>query len=128
MQGRPHLDIECWFCPRPITTFPAFWLQAPTCSDQVKNGNEADVDCGESCTTTCANTKKCTTHYDCTSEFCRRGTCQVRLSVYECLRCCMLASQPVCSRYPLICNVWPMVILAPTDFLLCLLTAGLLHR
>ncbi len=40
------------------------------CSDTVKNGSETDVDCGGSCTTKCADTKKCSAPADCESGVC----------------------------------------------------------
>ena len=43
---------------------------APTCNDALKNGTETDVDCGGSCTTKCADTKKCLVSADCASGVC----------------------------------------------------------
>jgi hypothetical protein len=47
----------------------------PTCSDEVKNGSESDVDCGGSCPR-CGNGKTCAGPDDCSSAFCANGTCQ----------------------------------------------------
>ncbi|MFC2175000.1 class III signal peptide-containing protein [archaeon] len=46
----------------------------PTCTDNVKNGDESDVDCGGSCTK-CARTESCTTSSDCLSANCVTKTC-----------------------------------------------------
>lgn len=43
---------------------------ASLCEDGVKNGNEADVDCGGSCDAKCANGRACTVGTDCTSNVC----------------------------------------------------------
>jgi cysteine-rich repeat protein len=48
----------------------------PTCTDNVLNGAEADVDCGGgACTARCGAGKKCTTGSDCTSGTCNAGSC-----------------------------------------------------
>jgi len=39
--------------------------RAPSCTDMIRNGDETDVDCGGSCTTTCAFGKKCAADADC---------------------------------------------------------------
>jgi hypothetical protein len=44
------------------------------CNDNIKDGNETDVDCGGSCGK-CANYKKCKLDSDCSSDFCSSGTC-----------------------------------------------------
>ena len=49
----------------------------PTCSDGIKNGMEADVDCGDMCPTKCANGKSCTKEPDCASHTCVQGVCAV---------------------------------------------------
>ncbi len=41
-----------------------------TCANGIKDGSETDVDCGGSCTTTCADAKKCSVDDDCTSKYC----------------------------------------------------------
>ncbi len=47
-----------------------------TCSDEVKNNDETDIDCGGSCDA-CADGKACLTSNDCSSENCVNGTCEV---------------------------------------------------
>jgi hypothetical protein len=47
----------------------------PTCNDDVKNGSEADVDCGGACPR-CANGRTCATRADCAGGLCAGGTCQ----------------------------------------------------
>jgi hypothetical protein len=47
---------------------------APTCSDNVKNGTESDVDCGGACPK-CAAGKVCTKNSDCSSNSCMMGVC-----------------------------------------------------
>ena len=47
---------------------------APACNDSVTNGTETDTDCGGSCATKCADTKKCAISADCTSLVCDPGT------------------------------------------------------
>ena len=49
--------------------------KAPTCYDNVKNGAEADVDCGGPKCPGCANGKQCTAKSDCRSRICNAGTC-----------------------------------------------------
>ena len=56
---------------------------APTCSDNVKNGNETDVDCGGSCPP-CATGKLCGMGSDCTSALCLSGTCQACSTTVPC--------------------------------------------
>jgi hypothetical protein len=46
---------------------------APTCTDGVKNGSEADVDCGGTCPA-CAEGRTCRVANDCVSRVCS-GTC-----------------------------------------------------
>jgi hypothetical protein len=47
----------------------------PTCTDMIQNGTESDVDCGGSCATKCALTKKCVTGADCLSATCTGLVC-----------------------------------------------------
>jgi hypothetical protein len=54
---------------------------APTCSDAVRNGNEADVDCGGTCPKKCPGGKLCVAGSDCAS-----GACQTA------------AAPPVCAH------------------------------
>jgi hypothetical protein len=48
---------------------------APTCSDNVQNGDEAGVDCGSTCPERCANDATCTVPNDCVSFNCVDGAC-----------------------------------------------------
>lgn len=50
-------------------------LQEPTCTDQVQNGDETDVDCGGPACDPCSNDKLCRIDRDCNSGFCNSGTC-----------------------------------------------------
>jgi formylglycine-generating enzyme required for sulfatase activity len=47
----------------------------PSCSDQIKNGDETDTDCGGSCATKCAPTKACTEAKDCLEGVCTASVC-----------------------------------------------------
>ena len=47
---------------------------APTCTDNIKNGTESDVDCGGSCPG-CADGKVCTAGPDCENGICTGGSC-----------------------------------------------------
>ncbi|MBX3261358.1 MAG: hypothetical protein KF782_16860 [Labilithrix sp.] len=48
--------------------------QPATCADGVKNGEEADVDCGGSCEK-CEDGKACKARGDCASDVCKDGKC-----------------------------------------------------
>ena len=48
---------------------------APTCTDNVKNGNETDIDCGGGTCGACIDGKTCLVNSDCQSNICS-GTCQ----------------------------------------------------
>jgi hypothetical protein len=48
----------------------------PTCSDQVKNGSETDVDCGGGTCPRCVNEQKCVSQDDCASALCVSGVCK----------------------------------------------------
>jgi hypothetical protein len=58
------------------------------CTDQTKNGDETDVDCGGAVCGACPNGKACVSSHDCSSGNCSQGVCQpstalqVVLSVY----------------------------------------------
>jgi len=53
-------------------------LCLPTsCSDNIFNGDETDVDCGGSCDN-CADNKGCSIDTDCSSDYCRDGRCTDR--------------------------------------------------
>jgi hypothetical protein len=47
----------------------------PTCNDEIKNGNESDIDCGGSCPARCGPLEGCMSHGDCVSAACEAGTC-----------------------------------------------------
>src|SRR3990167_5793026 len=47
----------------------------PTCTDSVRNGTEADVDCGGTCGP-CANGKSCSTSGDCSTNNCVAQVCR----------------------------------------------------
>jgi hypothetical protein len=47
---------------------------APTCTDDVKNGNETGVDCGGGTCTACANGVSCQVNFDCASGTCNPGS------------------------------------------------------
>lgn len=46
-----------------------------SCSNGVADGDESDVDCGGSCSTKCANGKKCLQNSDCTNGTCSNNVC-----------------------------------------------------
>ena len=48
---------------------------APTCTDRIKNGTEADIDCGGSCAAKCGDGKACAAAGDCTSGACSANVC-----------------------------------------------------
>ncbi|MFN2427287.1 MAG: hypothetical protein ABR587_12670 [Candidatus Binatia bacterium] len=48
---------------------------APSCSDNVQNGNETDIDCGGGCPP-CTAGQGCSAGSDCTSFVCMAGVCQ----------------------------------------------------
>ncbi len=48
---------------------------APTCSDNIKNQDESDIDCGGPCNEKCNNDKSCRLNSDCMSGFCYSGRC-----------------------------------------------------
>jgi hypothetical protein len=51
-----------------------------TCTDNVKNQNETDTDCGGSMCPKCLNNKMCNTSSDCVSAVCNTGTCKGNIS------------------------------------------------
>lgn len=46
-----------------------------SCSDQVQNGQETDIDCGGHCAP-CAESRRCGTHNDCSTGVCWNGACR----------------------------------------------------
>lgn len=49
---------------------------SPECTDQIKNGNESDIDCGGSSCAPCATDYGCIAKSDCQSNVCIAGTCR----------------------------------------------------
>jgi LPXTG-motif cell wall-anchored protein len=47
----------------------------PTCTDQIRNQDETDVDCGGPCKQ-CADTKRCKLDSDCANNYCFQGICR----------------------------------------------------
>ena len=66
--------------PPDLTTPPDFVmvpdLTAPTCSDEIKNAQETDVDCGGPQCATCNDGQMCKLARDCFSGVCTAGSCQ----------------------------------------------------
>jgi len=58
-----------------------------TCADGEKNGDEADVDCGGSCETKCAQGKACAAVTDCETGFCADAVCCNEACDGDCLSC-----------------------------------------
>ena len=50
-------------------------IQADTCNNGIKDANEADVDCGNSCFALCQNGMKCLNDFDCDSFKCDKTVC-----------------------------------------------------
>ncbi len=48
----------------------------PSCSDSLRNGSEADVDCGGAACAKCKAGKRCGAAGDCSSGVCTGGVCQ----------------------------------------------------
>jgi hypothetical protein len=67
-------------------------LSAVTCSDQVQNGAETDVDCGGPTCPKCAQGKKCSVASDCQSGICTGGIC----TCPDCLTDCSMVAPPGC--------------------------------
>ena len=59
-------------CVTGVCSGPSFihFCQAPTCTDNVMNGNETDVDCGGGTCPKCDDFEKCWLDSDCVSNFC----------------------------------------------------------
>ncbi len=51
----------------------------PSCSDDKKNGDETDVDCGGGKCDKCAENKHCSENSDCLSDNCEDGTCKIKI-------------------------------------------------
>jgi len=54
--------------------FETYFVPQETCSDNIKNQDETDVDCGGSCSA-CENGKSCNVNSDCQSGFCYEEVC-----------------------------------------------------
>jgi hypothetical protein len=50
--------------------------QQASCTDQIKNGTESDIDCGGSCASKCGTNQICGGGGDCISKICTGGKCQ----------------------------------------------------
>lgn len=84
--------------PEKVNFFILFRVSAPSCSDDVRNGNETDVDCGGEACPKCIDTNVCNIHSDCISAVCEANMCQGAFID----RCCSLVyafcfSAPSCS-------------------------------
>jgi plastocyanin len=71
--GSPDNDEADAACASGVCTAGA--CQAASCFDEVKNGDESDVDCGGSCSTTCALGKACGDASDCANQQCLSSIC-----------------------------------------------------
>jgi hypothetical protein len=61
--------------PVPLMALQFDPVPTPTCKDGVRNGREADIDCGPGCAT-CALAKSCRGDADCASATCVSGRCR----------------------------------------------------
>lgn len=59
---------------------------APSCTDQMRNGNETDVDCGGSCPK-CANGAMCSVANDCSSGICEGDRCVAPVACTSATEC-----------------------------------------
>lgn len=72
-----------------------------TCSDGIKNGTEADVDCGSSASCSkCVNGKTCSAAADCASGFCVDGRCCNTACSGTCQRCNLAGNLGTCTPSP----------------------------
>jgi hypothetical protein len=62
------------------TSFLTRSLVAATCSDDIKNQNETDVDCGGACLQ-CSDGAACKINADCTSLHCSQSVCGKLLAI-----------------------------------------------
>jgi len=54
------------------------YIIAPTCADNVKNGNETDKDCGGHICSVCVPGKGCKVPTDCSIGMCMSNICQCK--------------------------------------------------
>ena len=55
-------------------------LVSPTCTDQIQNQDETDIDCGGTkCFNRCSITRKCSINSDCNNAICVNGICLGRI-------------------------------------------------
>ena len=64
----PAIDAPDIDAPEPDAAMPD--ARAPACNDNMRNGDETDVDCGGSCPARCQTGQHCLTMNDCTSQVC----------------------------------------------------------
>lgn len=65
---------------RGICPLPLFALTQPaSCTDNIKNGYETDVDCGGKTCPKCDLGKKCTAPTDCLSNNCKNNICVLQV-------------------------------------------------
>ena len=55
------------------------FVEDATCTDDLQNGKETDVDCGGSDCYKCQDNKKCHVNEDCLSKLCSNGICSGNL-------------------------------------------------
>ena len=72
-------DVECATgadCPSGVCDENSGVCLGPSCSDQVKNGDETDVDCGGLICDACGENSGCGVDTDCVSGVCTANVCQ----------------------------------------------------
>ncbi len=72
---KDHSDCQsntCLFLPTPGDLLIGYCVAS--CTDNIKDGDESDVDCGGSCATKCAVDKSCGSNADCQSSKCDTST------------------------------------------------------
>ncbi|WP_240807471.1 hypothetical protein [Polyangium spumosum] len=71
-----------------------------SCADGTQNGDETGVDCGGSCSNTCAQGDTCGADGDCATGFCSGGVCCNEACGAACVRCDLQGSVGVCAYVP----------------------------
>lgn len=71
-----------------------------TCDDGVKNGAEADVDCGGTCSKGCGPGTACAAGSDCESDSCADGVCCESDCKGPCVSCGQSGSPGICALLP----------------------------